>query len=157
MVERLNPKARIVGIRGNVDTRLRKLDEGQYDAIVLAQAGLNRLSIVRPDIRPMPLEAFVSAPAQGALGIQCRKDDPKILPLLQRINHLETARCVRLERAFLASIQGGCNVAAGCCVRKSPQGYHAIAFLDENGFKEAQLFFTSFDGALELLLESLYG
>ena len=106
----LRPDLDVRDIRGNVPTRLHKLDAGDYDAIVLAMAGLARLSIPRRDLRP--LDAMISAPGQGALGVQCRRDDDQLRLQLRRIEHAETRRRVDAERVFLAAFGGGCHVAA---------------------------------------------
>jgi hydroxymethylbilane synthase len=110
----LRPDLDIQDIRGNVDTRLRKRDEGRCVATVLAMAGLARLGITRPDIRPFSVEQMVPAVGQGALGIQCREGDRRVLALLAAVEHPPTRRLVDVERAFLAAVGGGCNVPAGC-------------------------------------------
>ncbi|WP_213064685.1 hydroxymethylbilane synthase [Acinetobacter seifertii] len=104
------PDLQIVDLRGNVGTRLGKLDDGQYDAIILASAGLKRLGLenrIRHTIEPN-----VSLPAvgQGALGLECRADDQEVLALIQPLLHIETDVCVRAERAFNAYLEGGCQV-----------------------------------------------
>ncbi len=104
------PDLKIIDLRGNVGTRLGKLDDGQYDAIILASAGLKRLGLenrIRHTIEPN-----VSLPAvgQGALGLECRADDQDVLALIQPLLHIETDVCVRAERAFNAYLEGGCQV-----------------------------------------------
>ncbi len=104
------PDLQIIDLRGNVGTRLGKLDDGQYDAIILASAGLKRLGLenrIRHTIEPN-----VSLPAvgQGALGLECRADDQDVLALIQALLHIETDVCVRAERAFNAYLEGGCQV-----------------------------------------------
>lgn len=104
------PDLKIIDLRGNVGTRLGKLDDGQYDAIILASAGLKRLGLenrIRHTIEPN-----VSLPAvgQGALGLECRADDQEVLALIQPLLHIETDVCVRAERAFNAYLEGGCQV-----------------------------------------------
>lgn len=110
----LRPDLDIRDIRGNVDTRLRKRDEGHCMATVLAMAGLTRLDISRPDIWPLTVEQMVPAVGQGALGIQCREGDQRVLALLAGVEHSPTRRRTDVERAFLAAVGGGCNVPAGC-------------------------------------------
>jgi len=108
----LRPDLVVKGIRGNVDTRLAKLAEGQYDAIILAAAGLERLGLdVGGD--PLPLESFIPAPGQGALGIQCRRQDGRTQEALSAIDHAMTRLCCKAERSFLAALGGGCSVPAG--------------------------------------------
>lgn len=104
------PDLQIIDLRGNVGTRLGKLDDGQYDAIILASAGLKRLGLenrIRHTIEPN-----ISLPAvgQGALGLECRADDQEVLALIQPLLHIETDVCVRAERAFNAYLEGGCQV-----------------------------------------------
>ncbi|MFX5542839.1 hydroxymethylbilane synthase, partial [Acinetobacter baumannii] len=104
------PDLQIIDLRGNVGTRLAKLDDGQYDAIILASAGLKRLGLAER-IRHC-IEPSVSLPAvgQGALGLECRADDQEVLTLIQPLLHPETDVCVRAERAFNAYLEGGCQV-----------------------------------------------
>jgi hydroxymethylbilane synthase len=107
---RLRPDLRISGLRGNVDTRLRKLHEEQFDAIVLATAGLKRLELHAPHMSRLRPPDFLPAVGQGALGIECRADRQDIVDLLAPLDHRETRVCVEAERAFLADLNGGCQV-----------------------------------------------
>ncbi len=109
------PDLQIRDIRGNVDTRFRKLHEQDYDAIVLARAGMERVGLDTGDTPCHDLDPAVClpAPAQGALGIQCRADDDATLGALRAVACTETWACVGVERAFLAAVEGGCNVPAG--------------------------------------------
>ncbi len=104
------PDLQILPLRGNVNTRLRKLDEGEYDAIILAAAGLKRLGF--HDRITAEISAEISLPAigQGAVGIECRIDDTRINELLSPLHHIETAYCVRAERAMNNRLEGGCQV-----------------------------------------------
>ena len=104
------PDLEIIDLRGNVGTRLSKLDAGNYDAIILASAGLKRLGLAER-IRHT-LEPVVSLPAvgQGALGLECRSQDQAVLDLILPLMHTETNACVRAERAFNAYLEGGCQV-----------------------------------------------
>ncbi len=100
-------------LRGNVNTRLRKLDEGQYDAIILATAGLKRLKMndrIRSEIAP---EVSLPAVGQGAVGIECRLNDQRVRDLLAPLNHQPTATRVLCERAMNNRLQGGCQVPIG--------------------------------------------
>ena len=97
-------------IRGNVDTRLRKLDEGQYDAIVLAACGLIRLGLEERISDYLPLEWMLPEPGQGALGIQARAKDEDTLQLVEFLNDATTRACVEAERAFLRGLGGGCHL-----------------------------------------------
>jgi len=100
-------------LRGNVNTRLRKLDEGQYDAIILAAAGLKRLGFQDRIRSEIPPEESLPAVGQGALGIEIRSGRPDIAALLAPLNDPETAACVRAERAMSRKLQGGCQAPIG--------------------------------------------
>ncbi|KQA16937.1 hydroxymethylbilane synthase [Vibrio metoecus] len=107
------PDLVIKELRGNVGTRLSKLDAGEYDAIILAAAGLKRLELesrIRSFIEP---EQSLPAVGQGAVGIECRLDDQRVRELLVPLNHTDTADRVRCERAMNLTLQGGCQVPIG--------------------------------------------
>jgi len=107
------PDLKILPLRGNVNTRLRKLDDGEYDAIILAAAGLIRLGF-EERIKAL-IETEVSLPAigQGAIGIECRIDDPRVNELLKVLHDDDTASCVFAERAMNNRLEGGCQVPIG--------------------------------------------
>lgn len=105
----LRPDLRISSLRGNVDTRLRKLQDGDYDAIILASAGLNRLGLSAPRMTPLAPERFLPAVGQGALGIECREDNYDLLVLLASLEDRAARVCVDAERGFLAGLEGGCQ------------------------------------------------
>ena len=96
-------------LRGNVDTRLSKLESGQYRAIVLAYAGLAPLGLAERPLWPIPITLSVPAVGQGALAIECREDDSVLLPLLARLQHAATRACIEAERAFLQTLGGDCH------------------------------------------------
>ncbi|EIT6977242.1 hydroxymethylbilane synthase [Vibrio vulnificus] len=107
------PDLVIKELRGNVGTRLSKLDAGEYDAIILAAAGLKRLELeerIRSFIEP---EQSLPAVGQGAVGIECRTNDERILKLLEPLNHTDTADRVKCERAMNLTLEGGCQVPIG--------------------------------------------
>ena len=106
----LRPDVRIVPLRGNVETRLRKRDEGVCDAVVLASAGLRRLSLNRPSDCLLGPDEMLSAVGQGALGLEVRRSDQAVMECLAFLNHPETETAVRAERAFLERLEGGCQV-----------------------------------------------
>lgn len=108
----LRPDLRIVGLRGNVDTRLRRLDEGRFTAIILAAAGLKRLGY-QDRISQYLDEPWLCAVGQGALGIETRLDDVEVMSVVSRLNHPETRTCVLSERAMLAGLGGSCHVPIG--------------------------------------------
>ena len=104
------PDLKIESLRGNVDTRLRKALDGQYDAIILAGAGLTRLGLDQHVTEWIPLDVMLPAPGQGALAIQCRADDQTTLSLLAALEDDSTRKAVTAERAFLSGLGGGCAV-----------------------------------------------
>jgi len=107
------PDLVIRSLRGNVGTRLGKLDNGDYDAIILAVAGLNRLELQSRIRYALPAEVSLPAVGQGAVGIECRLDDDRTQALLASLNHEETAIRVRAERAMNMRLEGGCQVPIG--------------------------------------------
>jgi hydroxymethylbilane synthase len=117
MVKRMRPDLVIVPLRGNVETRLRKLDEGVADATLLALAGLKRLGLADAATAVLDVEGFLPAVGQGAIGIETRADDTKTRDLLAAINHSDTASALTCERAFLAVLDGSC---------RTPIAAHAI-------------------------------
>jgi len=132
------PDLLILPLRGNIDTRVRKVLDGEYEAIVLAEAGLTRLGL-RAHVREVfPLEVMLPAPGQGALAVQCRADDAESIALLAAIHDPITMAEVRAERAFLAGLGGGCSLPVGAFAEKeddtiiltggviSPDGKQAI-------------------------------
>jgi hydroxymethylbilane synthase len=108
-VLRLRPDLRVAPLRGNVDTRLRKLADGVADATLLACAGLVRLDLKDRITAPVPTEEMLPAVAQGAIGIEIRADEEATAHLLAPINHQPTALAVAVERAFLAKLDGSCR------------------------------------------------
>lgn len=104
------PDLQIIDLRGNVGTRLGKLDDGQYDAIILASAGLKRLGLSERIRHCLTPDISLPAVGQGALGLECRAADSEVLALIQPLLHQETDICVRAERAFNAYLEGGCQV-----------------------------------------------
>ncbi|MBW4619238.1 MAG: hydroxymethylbilane synthase [Cyanosarcina radialis HA8281-LM2] len=100
-------------VRGNLNTRLAKLDAGEYDGIILAVAGLQRLGMGDRVHQVIPAEVSLHAVGQGALGIECRGDDAEVLELLKALEHTPTAQRCYAERAFLRELEGGCQVPIG--------------------------------------------
>ncbi|MGF2035573.1 MAG: hydroxymethylbilane synthase [Nostoc sp. CmiVER01] len=100
-------------VRGNLNTRMAKLDDGEYDALILAVAGLQRLGMSNRIHQVLPTDVSLYAVGQGALGIECRSDDLEVLSLLKAIEHIPTRDRVLAERAFLRELEGGCQVPIG--------------------------------------------
>jgi hydroxymethylbilane synthase len=121
---RMRPDIKIRIIRGNVDTRLRKLRDagGEYDAIILARAGLSRLGLEKEITHVMREEEMLPAPGQGALGIECRSDDTELLEMLQKLHDPDTAAEVAAERVFLHRLGAGCNTPVAALAKVSGQG-----------------------------------
>ena len=116
------PDLEIIDLRGNVGTRLSKLDAGQYDAIILASAGLKRLGLSERIRHTLTPEVSLPAVGQGALGLECRTNDQAVLELILPLMDHETNVCVRAERAFNAYLEGGCQVPiAGYATLKDGQ------------------------------------
>lgn len=108
------PDLVIIDLRGNVNTRLRKLDEGQYDAIILAAAGLLRLGMEDRITERLSVEHSLPAGGQGAVGVETRTGDRRMQELLAPLHHRETAECVIAERALNLRLEGGCQVPIAC-------------------------------------------
>jgi hydroxymethylbilane synthase len=108
-VKHRRPDLAVVSMRGNVETRLRKLEEGAADATLLAMAGLRRLGLADRATAPIPVDEMLPAVAQGAIGIEIRADDLHMAQLIAPINHGPTALAVAAERAFLAKLEGSCR------------------------------------------------
>ena len=106
---RARPDLRVTPLRGNVETRLRKLEDGQVDATILALAGLKRLGIEKHATAIMEVNEFLPAVAQGAIGIEIREDDTRLREMVARIDHADTSTAVACERAFLAALDGSCK------------------------------------------------
>ncbi|TWT73524.1 Porphobilinogen deaminase [Posidoniimonas polymericola] len=111
------PDLKVSGIRGNVDTRLAKLDAGDFDAILLAAAGLRRLGLEDRISQLLPIEIMTPAPAQGALAIECRADDQPTLAALRPLEDAAARAAITAERTALRKLEGGCLAAMGAHAR----------------------------------------
>jgi hydroxymethylbilane synthase len=123
------PDLRVVPVRGNVDTRLRKLDAGACDGIVLARAGLMRLGLEARATQVLSIDVSLPAPGQGALGIECRADDAEIRSLLARVHDPEAAICVAAERAVLLAAEGDCKTPLGAYAERASGSLRIGAFV----------------------------
>jgi hydroxymethylbilane synthase len=117
IAKRARGDLRVTPLRGNVETRLRKLDAGEVDATILALAGMKRLGLTQHATRIMSVDEFLPAVGQGAIGIEARANDIRTRELLARIDHADTSTALACERAFLAELDGSC---------KTPIGGHAV-------------------------------
>jgi hydroxymethylbilane synthase len=129
LVASLRPDLALQDLRGNVDTRLRRLREGRFDAILLAMAGLVRLGRAGEVTEALDPRRFVPAPGQGAIALECREDDPVVRDAVAPLDHPATARAVTAERTFLAALGGGCNVPLGAHAFASGSGLELVAFV----------------------------
>jgi hydroxymethylbilane synthase len=135
----LRPDLRVSEVRGNVDTRLRKVDDGEFDAIVLAEAGLRRLGLEGRIRNILPFDVMLPAVGQGALGIECRADDDHTLSAIRPLNDAVTYAAVIAERALLDRLRGGCMAPIG-----------ALAVV-EHGELRLQAVVLSSDGAQRIV------
>ena len=133
---RVFPGARFTGIRGNLDTRLRKLDEGAHDALVLAAAGLTRLGFASRISLSIPAEACVPAPGQGIVAIEVRAGEPHVSDAVARINDADASDALTAERALVESLGGGCQTPVG-----------ALASLADDGWLEITAVVAALDGS----------
>lgn len=117
------PDFEIQSLRGNIDTRVRKALSGEYDAIILAGAGVTRLGLEDKITEWLPLDIMLPAPGQGALAVQCRVGDTDTLNYLAAIDHLATRQAVNAERTFLAELGGGCSLPVGAYARPVDNGF----------------------------------
>ena len=134
-VAALRPDVVLQDLRGNVDTRIRRLREGVCDAILLAVAGLERLGRRAEATEVLEPDVFLPAPGQGAIALECREADQAVAVAVAPLDHPRTARAVAAERALLAGLQGGCNV---------PLGAYAV---EENGALRLTAFVARPDGS----------
>jgi len=125
------PNLTMLPMRGNIDTRLRKLKEGSCDALVLARAGLSRLGLSAIPHEVLPEDLLLPAPGQGALALETRCDRPEIRELLAAIDHETTRQEVELERALLKELGGGCSVPLAARARVSGRAAEVSVFLSE--------------------------
>jgi len=132
---KMNNQIIVKDIRGNVNSRLQKMEDGYCDAMIMAAAGLQRLGLEKYITEIIDPEIIVPAVSQGAIAIEIRINDPEVELLMQKINHDETWNAIVAERAFLSHLQGGCQVPLGC--------YSKV----ENGILTMNGFVASLDGS----------
>ena len=109
-LQNLRPDLKICDVRGNLNTRMRKMHEENFDALILAAAGVIRMGWSDEISEYLPMDISLAAVSQGAIGIECREDDAEIMALIAKINDEETATCVCAERALLRALEGGCQI-----------------------------------------------
>ena len=123
------PHLELVDIRGNVDTRLRKLDDGQYDAIILAAAGITRLGLGSVITQFIPLDDMIPCGGQGAIALEVHVGDARTLELVAPLNHVPTSIALAAERAYLARIGGSCSTPLGVHARLVGDNLHLAAMI----------------------------
>ena len=138
-LKRLRPDLKVVNIRGNVDTRLRKMEELKLDGIILAAAGLHRLGMQERITMYLTPEQMISAPAQGALALEIREGEEKLLKLLNALSDEGSAVLIKAERGFLQKIGGDCHVPVGAVCQRKENGIYELRamFGNETGSKQA--------------------
>ncbi len=125
----VRPDLRVVELRGNITTRLRKFDESTWDSMILASAGLTRLGLAGRIASTISIDEMLPAVGQGALGLEARTDDPEVLEFLGSLNDQESAATVTAERALLGRLQGGCQVPIGAHGRILESGLVLEAYI----------------------------
>jgi hydroxymethylbilane synthase len=129
IAKRMRPDLRIVPMRGNVETRLRKLADGECDATILALAGLRRLGLEGHATKIMHVHEFTPAAGQGAIGIETRADDTRTRDFVARVDHADTSTALACERAFLAVLDGSCKTPIGAYADISGDTIHFSGLL----------------------------
>lgn len=124
-----NSELQIIDIRGNVNTRLRKMEEGYCEGMIMAAAGLERLGLDRYITEILNPAQLLPAVGQGVIAIQIRNNDPEIQKLVEVINHKETWTAILAERAFMRTLQGGCQVPVGCYTTATTDGLSMQGFV----------------------------
>ena len=110
----LNKNIKVENIRGNIDTRIKKVETGEYDGVILALAGLKMLKLEKFAKEIFSVKDFIPTAGQGIIAVQCREDDEDAKKILKKINHNETETCALAERSFLKTLGGDCDTAVGC-------------------------------------------
>jgi hydroxymethylbilane synthase len=144
-VFRLRPDVIVEDLRGNVDTRLRKLGDGEVDALIIAGAGLLRLGVVPEHAAPMSLAEMVPAPGQGCLAVQARASDGATIEVLSALDHAASRMALEAERGLMARLGGGCALPLGAFAESVPRGVRLLAIaLSPDGSRIVR---TEVDGA----------
>ena len=141
-----NSQYEIKLLRGNVNTRLRKLDDGEYDAIVLACAGLIRLEFNDRIADQFEVDQMIPSAGQGAVGVQCRAKDTEVVKLVEQLNCAKTSAAVKAEREFNAVVGGSCQIPAGCHVTVDGDNFKIRGFISE--MDGSKIYKDEFEGKL---------
>jgi len=147
---RVRPGLNVQSIRGNIDTRIRKLDSGVYDAIILAEAGLTRMGMQNRIVERLPIEDFTPAPGQGFLAVMARRDREDVLEILRPVNDPSSWAEAIAERSFMKEVGGGCKIPIGAFARAegetvkllgsviSPDGARRIDIVEQGDMKHPE-------------------
>lgn len=159
-LKRLRPDCLIEDLRGNVPTRIQKLREGKYGAIVLACAGVERLRLNLDGLHVLKLnpEDFVPAPAQGVLGLQIREQDNELAVALKKIHHADVAESIQVERDVLRLMEGGCQLPLGIYCQKLGNEFHVLVSYSKSSVVAGKLYRfneTSTKGLAENIVHEL--
>lgn len=138
MAAQAKPGIEVVPLRGNLDTRLRKLAEGEFDAMICAAAGLRRLGRADAATETLDPKIMLPSPAQGALALEIRSDRSDVDALVEKLDHFATRVCVEFERAFLAGVGGGCGSPVGAYARLQSGGVVMEGFYAREGEKKGK-------------------
>ena len=157
-LKKIRPDLTVVGIRGNVETRIRKMEEEKLDGIVLAAAGLKRLGMEDKITQYLEVDQMISAPAQGILALEISEKDEKLLEMLNALSDADTALAAETERGFLEEIGGSCHVPVGAVFQKDIEGRCRLSamFGDEEGKRQAYVN-VSGENAKELVKKAAAG
>ena len=128
-VFRWRPDVLVKDVRGNVDTRLRKLAEGEVDALILAAAGLLRLRVVPQHAQPMSISEMVPAPGQGCLAVQARSDDDATISAVSPLDHAPSRDALKAERTLMRALAGGCALPLGAFAERMDDGMRMVAIV----------------------------
>lgn len=140
VLKSIRPDLNIIPIRGNIGTRIKKLQSGQYDAIVLALCGLQRAHLTEVPHVIIPVEVMVPAIGQGAIGIECREDDLDVLELLRELNHQATFQHVLIERDFMRFMEADCTTPIGGYAFEHQGGVRLLTYYSGSIGAEAEIF-----------------
>jgi hydroxymethylbilane synthase len=152
-VRAIDPNLELQELRGNVPPRIEKLRRGEYGAIILAAAGLNRLGLDLSDLHTRTLEAheFVPAPGQGALALECRTDAASVIHALSGLNSEHASMTVNAERGLMATLEGGCQLALGVYATLEPNGWRLQVWYER--FFEVRS--SSIEGVIEQAMKKI--
>lgn len=159
-MKRLRPDVELKDLRGNVPTRINKLRTGDYDAIILATAGIKRLELDLSDLHCIELDphAFVPAPAQGVLGLQIRENDEDLKTVMEQLNHPDVAAAIGLERNVLRLLAGGCQLPLGVFAEQTDENWnvHVSYATTQDSTAAITVYDTkSLDGLAEKIIDDL--